>query len=265
MALRDTRISGGNGIDYTKECDSPSDYASMPNSTYFKDLSDGLIYFKNKVGLVFGLFTKEISNKTEWGVNASGSTRASYGVVTSGYGTPSNNNDTVTGLTKYTTSATAGDYAGIETTVYNQFPIDANPVFSAYIKTDSDITNQRFWAGLFTSTLLNSDDQTGAYLSFRYSTVAGDTTFKIIVDSGSAQTVLDTTVTVSANTYYLLEIFVDFTNSKIYFRVNGGSLIIVTTNIPASGTDLGFSVELTNPSAGARAFNFARIKGNNLL
>lgn len=56
MAIRDKRIVGGNGINYTKECDSSSDYAVMPNSTYFRDVSDGLIYYKDSGGTVIGIF-----------------------------------------------------------------------------------------------------------------------------------------------------------------------------------------------------------------
>jgi len=36
--------------------DSPADYGLLPNNTYFKDLSDGLIYWKDGSGVVKGLF-----------------------------------------------------------------------------------------------------------------------------------------------------------------------------------------------------------------
>ena len=56
MAIRDVRVLGGNGINYTKECDSSGDHASIANSTYFRDLSDGLIKFKNSYGNVMEAF-----------------------------------------------------------------------------------------------------------------------------------------------------------------------------------------------------------------
>ena len=61
MAIRDVRVSGSNGINYTKECDSSGDYASIANSTYFRDLSDGLIKFKTAGGVVQNIFSADPS------------------------------------------------------------------------------------------------------------------------------------------------------------------------------------------------------------
>ena len=56
MAIRNKTVSGGNGIDFTKECDSSSDYSSISNSTYFKNIADGLIYYKDSEGNILNLF-----------------------------------------------------------------------------------------------------------------------------------------------------------------------------------------------------------------
>jgi len=61
MAIYNKIAGGGNGIPYTKECDSSADYASIANSTYFKDLSDGLIRYKNSGGIVQNIFSSELS------------------------------------------------------------------------------------------------------------------------------------------------------------------------------------------------------------
>ena len=56
MGVYSKAIRNSNGINYTKEVDSSVDYSGITNNTYFKDLSDGLIYWKNGGGTVIGLF-----------------------------------------------------------------------------------------------------------------------------------------------------------------------------------------------------------------
>jgi hypothetical protein len=59
MALRNVYVAGGNGIGYTYEVDSPSDYTSIPNTSYFKDLSlgvEGMILYKDGTGQVIEIY-----------------------------------------------------------------------------------------------------------------------------------------------------------------------------------------------------------------
>ena len=56
MAIYDKRITGSNGINYTKEVDGPSDWSGIAYNTYFKDLSDGLIYWRNSGGVVIAIY-----------------------------------------------------------------------------------------------------------------------------------------------------------------------------------------------------------------
>jgi len=58
MAITDKQVRGGNGIKYTKEVTNSGDYAGLANNTYFKDLSDGLIYWKDTTGEVRDIFGK---------------------------------------------------------------------------------------------------------------------------------------------------------------------------------------------------------------
>ncbi len=60
MPIVQKNVLGGNGISYTYEADGPGDHVLIPNSTYFKDLTDKLIYYKNSIGDVVGLFTTGI-------------------------------------------------------------------------------------------------------------------------------------------------------------------------------------------------------------
>ena len=61
MAIYDKNIKNGNGISYSKEVDSSADWSGVTNSTYFKDLSDSLIYYKSSGGTVISIFEESIS------------------------------------------------------------------------------------------------------------------------------------------------------------------------------------------------------------
>jgi len=56
MAIRTKRITGGNGINYSIELDGPSDWSAVGNNIFFKDLSDGLIYWKNLSGTIIAIY-----------------------------------------------------------------------------------------------------------------------------------------------------------------------------------------------------------------
>ena len=83
MAIRTKQIKGGNGINYTKEVDGPSDWIGITYNTYFKDLSDGLIYFKNSIGNVIAIYETAGPGDGDYGniifvseVGQTGSTRS---------------------------------------------------------------------------------------------------------------------------------------------------------------------------------------------
>jgi hypothetical protein len=52
MAVTQSAIRNSNGITFTYITDSPADWTSILSSTYFKDLSTGLIYYKDANGVV---------------------------------------------------------------------------------------------------------------------------------------------------------------------------------------------------------------------
>ncbi len=62
MAIYNKISKGGNGIPYVKACDSSADYASIPNSTRFKNLSDGIVYFKDSIGDIFDIFSGNLTS-----------------------------------------------------------------------------------------------------------------------------------------------------------------------------------------------------------
>ena len=56
MAITSKINQGGNGINYTKETDSSIDWSGITNGTYFRDLTDGLIHYKDNTGVVLEIF-----------------------------------------------------------------------------------------------------------------------------------------------------------------------------------------------------------------
>ena len=59
MALRNVYIAGGNGVGYTYEVDSNIDYTSIPNNTYFKDISlgvKGMVLYKSSTGEILEIY-----------------------------------------------------------------------------------------------------------------------------------------------------------------------------------------------------------------
>jgi hypothetical protein len=101
-------------------------------------------------------------------------------------------------------------------------------LFYVKIKTDaSSISDQAIFAGFVSSTISADDIGTTQGVYFRYSTSASDTQWQIIVHASSAnRTVLNTGVTVQANTTYEL-LFYMYSDS-VRFYINGN----VITKIP---------------------------------
>ena len=78
MGIYDKNIKNGNGISYSKEVDSSADWSGVTNSTYFKDLSDSLIYYKSSGGTIISIF-EEVSTMSPYSFKAN---------ITSGVATP---------------------------------------------------------------------------------------------------------------------------------------------------------------------------------
>ena len=107
MAIRNVRVAGGNGIGYTYEVDSSSDYSGLTSNIYFKDLSlgvDGLIRYKSSTGEIMDIFS------------SSGSTSSTF---TGG---------TVDGSTNFTGGLTANTFSA--STIISQNTLSASTFYS---------------------------------------------------------------------------------------------------------------------------------------
>jgi hypothetical protein len=110
MAVRNVYVAGGNGIGYTYEVDSPSDYTSIPNISYFKDLSlgvGGMILYKNSLGEVLEIYAS-LAGKQD--------------LLVSGVNIKTVNGITILGSGNVSTYSNTGNIIYVATTGSDTFP-----------------------------------------------------------------------------------------------------------------------------------------------
>ncbi len=100
----------------------------------------------------------------------------------------------------------------------------------------------------------NSTESTdGAF--FRYTNTINGGKFERVTRSNNIETAADSGITVAANTFYKLEIFVNATGTAIEFRINNVPVGTNTTNIPnTAGRETGYGV-YAQRSLGTAAIN----------
>jgi hypothetical protein len=119
-----------------------------------------------------------------------------------------------------------------------------------------NVTSQRIWAGIFAANPGALDTLASVGAGFRFSTAAGDTTWKCCA-FGSAQTLVDSGITVTDATVYQLTIDLR-TAGHVLFYINGVLVADVTTGtgIP-SGTTLCLpSCGITTATTATRSLDF---------
>ncbi len=123
----------------------------------------------------------------------------------------------------------------------------------------SSTSNIRNWIGFAAApaTLAGQDTPTAAFVGFRYSTGAGDSSWRCIIANGSAATNVDSGVIPTTNQVHF-KIITDDTNSAVHFYVNSLEVCSGTafTNYPpATGVEAVASV--TTLTGAARGLNLA--------
>lgn len=156
-------------------------------------------------------------------------------------GTPTASNQTDSSYTNLTSAATAASAAGYYTT-FDLLQRRYNPVMEVIVKSPSTFPAARWWMGFAAALPGNLDDPTGAFIGLRYSTVLGDSGWKIVMDDGTTMTVHGVDLsTYAADTTYLFRLRVDGSGGgTAYFSVNNGAEIAVTAGMVGSATNLGF-------------------------
>jgi hypothetical protein len=160
--------------------------------------------------------------------------------------------------TLYTSAGTTSSIAGLNSSAVN-LQLRHNPLFIAYLRTGSNISALRLWVGLDSTGIFGIGDSPSSLstVTFRYSTVAGDSGFRPVTSNGTSQTVGTAIGTVATNTAYKLAIAV--VNSVAYFSVNDSTPVAIATTMPASTTNLYWDVRLQTQENVAKAIGFKKI------
>jgi len=119
------------------------------------------------------------------------------------------------------------------------------------------ITNITFWAGLSNSpgNFVNSDNPTGDYMGFRFSTTASDSTWQCANKDNVTQKITNSGVSVFAGGLYYLQIY--WSTAKITYYINGKRYVQHTQNLPrTSVTTFCYGMQVTTRLAGtAKSFD----------
>jgi hypothetical protein len=134
----------------------------------------------------------------------------------------------------YGTAASTNSASSIEGNL--NYNTSSNPTYQTYMAL-TNTANARVWAGLTNqtaATMAASDNPAGNYAAFRYSTAAGDTTYKCITKDGTTQTIADSGVApgTGGHKFEILHL----ASGQTTFKIDGGWACANTTHLPASST-----------------------------
>jgi len=102
--------------------------------------------------------------------------------------------------------------------------------------------DRRFWAGFFTADPSNDDNPIEEHIALRLSTSASNVNFVISHADGVTQA--ETQLAIADTAIHTIRIVADEANSKFQYSFDGAVLADLTTNIPASTTDLDIFEEI---------------------
>lgn len=141
---------------------------------------------------------------------------------------------------EYATGATLNAAAGWIAPTFDQTQRIYRYIYDAYIKTGADVTNVRFWIGLFSATPMASATPAINATAFRYDTAADGTAFwRIVTIDGTTTNAQATTQSIAANTVYHFRIVWLTGTATVHFLINGVDVGSSATNIPVTTTNMG--------------------------
>lgn len=123
------------------------------------------------------------------------------------------------------------------------------------ISTTSSI---RAYIGFNASGPLGSDTAPSHTMAFRYSTSAGDTTWRAVVKDASTQQDTGTGVAIDTNLHHFLMIY-DYANTEIRFYIDGVLKVTHTANLPVTGNQGYLTAGARTLSASAVSFKYSNI------
>lgn len=188
------------------------------------------------------------------------------GIWTESATTKGNDSDTSGALRKLVTSnvsanSASGTAAGDGGTYTTK--LGWNPEFRAEIKTGASVANIVIWVGLFSALPAGDATPAGSVIGLRFS-AADDTGGKWQACANDAgvddQTCVDTGVTIEASTHYSLRIYAaNAAGTAMRVMLNGASVALITTDLPATSTALVPGIEVTTTTTATRQVDYGPV------
>lgn len=178
-------------------------------------------------------------------------------------GTPSNNygamgSEAPGSVVRFQSGASSGNLGGVVSPFFLTSN-DCAPYLRIVFKTYSSIAVCRFWIGLSSAAIGNTDSPSGAsthFMGIRYSTVAADSFWTFVTSDGSTTTASAGTITPATDTSYELVLTSDGSAIQMYLREFGTSTYDsynTSTTTPTSGTPLGLNARVETREAVAKS------------
>lgn len=154
------------------------------------------------------------------------------------------------------TSASNGSTAVLGDTTKKNWKAGKSPSIRMQINV-STTSNVRAWAAAFTdSTMTGSATPAGNWLAFRFDTGAGDTSWNACTSASGTSGCTPTGVSVDTTNCQFFQI--DFTSgTNAVFYINGASVATIATNLPSSGTMMGWFAGVTTLANSAVTFKYS--------
>lgn len=141
---------------------------------------------------------------------------------------------------EYSTTAVANIDAGWLSSAFSQSQRIYKFCYDAWIKTGADITNVRYWIGMFSATPMASATPAVHATAFRYDTGADGTAFwRIVTIDGTTTNAQVTTQAIAANTAYRLRILWMAGTNTVRFYVNDVEIGNSVANLPTTTQNMG--------------------------
>lgn len=183
-------------------------------------------------------------------------------------GTPTNNfgdggSQAPGSLVRFASGASSGNLGGV-ISPFTLTSSDCDPYFRIVFKTYANVSTCRFWIGLSSAAIGNTDTPNSGGTSFmgiRYSTVAGDSFWTFVTADGVGNTIVTTASTTPIDTDTTYELILSCDNSfsgivSCYFRDFANSTYDFTnmnSSLPPSGTALGLNARVETREAVAKS------------
>lgn len=201
--------------------------------------------------------------RNRWRIRAAGATALGVGVANPTVAnSPAASNQADNTFMTLPSTAVSGNLAGFVTTTFNLVRGALDPTIEIVIRTPSDISSLRYWIGLIDADLTAVDTLAAGreFIGWRYSTAVPDTGWRPVLHDGTTQNTGAAIGSVAADTTYRLKMRVVSSISTVYFSVNDGAEVAMTTNFPSSAQDLGAVCRVIPTSAAIRSLLYSSME-----